>query len=493
MASVTQVPPSPPVPRAPRPPRSFAGPIVLIVLGVLFLLGNMGWIGWHSLARWFAHYWPVLLILWGVIKLIEYQSANRAGVRPRGIGAGGILLIIFLVVVGLIATEASRVDWVGIRDQIHMEGSDIPWWGHTYSYEDTLEQPFPPGGSLQVQSERGAVNVTASDDNQLRVNVHKRINAERQEQADNWNKSTRPQISVSGTSVRISANTQGAGDHWVSTDLDISIPRKASVVVSTRHGDVGIMGRDGTAEVTNQRGEVSITDLTGSAVLNLDHSSARISDVGGDVTIQGRADDVSLEDVKGAVRLNGDFMETVRLARIAKAVSFKSSRTDLDFARLDGNLNLDSGDLDADSISGPLRLRTRSKDIMIKGITNDVRLQNENGAVEIHVNKLGNLEISNAKGDIRVFVPEKASFQLNAQAQDGEIQTDFNELKVDNGENRATAIGSVGNGGPHVVLNNEHGTIEIRRGMATPAPPAPPNVRVPKPPNVPDIPQATEN
>jgi len=496
MASITQVPPSPPMPpapRAPRPPRSFAGPVVLIVLGVLFLLGNVGWIGWHDLLRWFAHYWPVLLILWGVIKLIEYQTANRAGVRPRGIGAGGILLIIFLVVVGLIATEASRVDWVGIRDQMHVEGGDIPWWGHTYSYEDTLEQPFPSGGSLQVQSERGAVNVTASDDNQLRVNIHKRVNADRQEEADRWNSATRPQISVNGTSIKINANTQGAGDHWVSTDLDISIPRKASVVVSTRHGDVGIIGRDGTAEVTDQRGEVSISDLTGSAALNLDHSSARISGIGGDVTIQGRADDVSLEDVKGAVRLNGDFMETVKLSRIAKAVSFKSSRTDMDFARLDGDLNLDSGDLQADSVAGPLRLRTRSKDITINGVSNDVHLQNENGAVEVHVNKIGNLEISNAKGDIRIFVPERAAFQLNAQAQDGEIQTDFNEIKVDNGENRSVASGSVGNGGPHVVLNNEHGAIEIRRGIAVPLPPAPPNAKVPKLPKAPNIPQPTEN
>jgi hypothetical protein len=130
---------------------------------------------------------------------------------------------------------------------------------------------------------------------------------------------------------------------------------------------------------------------------------------------------------------------------------------------------------------------------MINGVSNDVHLQNENGAVEVHVNKIGNLEISNAKGDIHVFVPEKAAFQLNAQAQDGEIQTDFDELKIDKGENRAMASGSVGNGGPHVVLNNEHGTIEIRKGMAVPAPPTPPNAKAPKLPKPPNIPHTTEN
>jgi len=31
----------------------------------------------HSLGRLFARFWPALLILWGVIKLIEYEQAKR--------------------------------------------------------------------------------------------------------------------------------------------------------------------------------------------------------------------------------------------------------------------------------------------------------------------------------------------------------------------------------------------------------------------------------
>src|SRR5439155_20711850 len=224
-------------------------------------------------------------------------------------------------------------------------------------------------------------------------------------------------------------------------------------VVSTRHGDISIMGRDGNAEITSQRGDVSVTDLNGNLALNLDRSSARISQIASDVTIQGRANDVSLEDIKGTVRLDGDFMESVKLSRIDKPVSFKSSRTDMDFTKLEGYLNLDSGDLEATSVTGPLRLRTRSKDIMLNGVSSDVHLENENGSVEIHLNKLSNLEVRNSKGDIRIFVPEKSSFQVDAQSRDGEIQSDFSELKIDNGDNRASASGSVNGGGSHLVLN----------------------------------------
>jgi DUF4097 and DUF4098 domain-containing protein YvlB len=246
------------------------------------------------------------------------------------------------------------------------------------------------------------------------------------------------------------------------------------------------MGREGNAEITSQDGDVSVTDLNGSLTLNLDNSSARVSQIASDITVNGRGKDISLEDVKGGVRLDGDFMESVKLTRIAKGVSFKSTRTDMDFTKLDGYLNLDSGDLEASSLTGPLRLRTRSKDIMLNGITSDVHLVNENGAVEIHLNKLGNLEVTNAKGDIRIFLPEKSAFQVDAQARDGEIQSDFPELKIDNGDNRATATGSVNGGGAHMVLNLEHGSIEIRKGVAIPPPPPVPKMpKMPKPPQVP--------
>jgi DUF4097 and DUF4098 domain-containing protein YvlB len=485
MASTVQAPPPAP-PQRPRPPRSLAGPIVLILIGVFFLLGNMGIIEWHNLGYWFAHYWPALLILWGIIKLIEYQQANRGGYRSPGIGAGGILLVIFLVIAGLSATEAYRVNWDELRDQMHIEG-EVPWWGHAYTYTDELQQAFPVNASLHVSSERGAVNVSTSNDNQIHVTVHKRVNADRQSQADDWNKSTRPQISASGQIVTLQANTRGAGDHWVSTDLDISIPRKASMVISAHHGDVSIMGRDGSVSVTSQDGEVSVSDLNGALTLNLDKSSARVSQVSSDVSVAGRANDVSLEDVRGAVRLDGDFMESVKLSRIAKPVSFKTSRTDMDFTKLEGYLTLDSGDLEAGSVTGPVRLRTRSKDIMLNGVTNDIHLQDENGAIEIHINKLGSVQVSNSKGDIRIYVPQKTGFQVDAQARDGEIQTDFNSLKVENGDNRSTASGSVNGGGPRMVINNEHGTIEIRAGA--PIPP-PSSANAPSPPTAPE---ETEN
>jgi DUF4097 and DUF4098 domain-containing protein YvlB len=487
MASPAQVPP-PQIP-PPQAPRSLAGPVVLIVVGVVFLLGTMGVLHWYMLGRWFAHYWPLLIILWGVIKLVEHQRAQQSGMRSRGIGAGGVFLLIMLICFGLIATQASRFNWEEIRDQMNVDNSDFPIFGHTYNYDDQLEQAFPAGASLNVTDDRGAVNITTSTDNQIHVSVHKRLNADSQEGADKRNTETKPQITVANHTVNLNANTQGSGDHWVVTDLDISLPRGAPVVVSTHRGDVSVLGRDGDVDISNQHGTVAVSDINGKVSLHLERSSARISQVSSDVSVEGRADDVSVEDVKGSVRLNGDFTESLKLARIAKGTSFKSSRTEIGMSQLNGTLNLDSGDLEGSGLVGPVRLETRSKDIRLSGISGDLRLDDTNGAVEIHVSKLGNLQVSNRQGDIQLYLPEKAGFQLDARARNGEIQSDFGGLKISNADDQALGSGTVGGGGPRLTLNNEHGTIEIRRGLTAAAtPPAPPSPKSP-----PQPPEATEN
>lgn len=489
MASTVQVPP-------PRPRRSLAGPVVLITLGIVFLLGTMGRLSWNLLGHWFAHYWPVLLIVWGIIKLVEYQQAQRQGTRAAGIGVGGVFLLILLIGFGLAATQASRFNWGELRDQIDIDDSDFTIFGQKYSYEDQLSQDFPPGGSLRVTDTRGAVTISASTDNQVHVVIHKRISAESQSDADKWNAGTKPQISVSGNVVTLNTNNQGAGDHWVAVDADITIPRKAAVVVSTRSGDASVMGRDGDVQISNAHGDVSATDINGKVSLTLDHSSARLSRIAFDVSIDGRSNDVSIEDVKGAVHLSGDFMESVKLAKIAQPVTFRSSRTDMEFARLNGDLDLDSGDLQASDMVGPVRLTTRAKDVRLTGVSGDVRLQDENGTIELRMNKLGSMQVENRKGDIQIYVPDKAGFQLDARAYGGDLATDFNELKIDNSSDRAVATGTVGGGGPHLVINNEHGDIEIRKGSSVaeaPEPPSPPSPRTPRTPPTPRTPTVTEN
>jgi hypothetical protein len=461
--------------------------VVLIVLGIVFLLGTMGFLHWGALLHWFGRLWPVLIIVWGVIKLLEYQQAQRDGVRPSGIGAGGVFLLILLVVFGLSATQATRVNWDALRDEIRIDDSDIDFLGKSFSYNDDLAQAFPAGATLKIVDDRGAVNVNPSDDNQIHVAVRKRVGADDQATADKYNSQTKPQLTASGGVVTLNANTEGAGDRSVITDMDVSLPRGAAVNITSRRGGIMISGRDNNIEISNQHADVTVEEVKGNLTLNLEHSSLRAERISGDVSIEGRVNDVTLSEIQGAARLNGEFMESVKLSRVTKTVTFKSSRTDLEFSRLDGDLDLDSGDLHANGVAGPVRLMTSSKDVRLDGVSGDTKIENRNGSIDVQFSSLGATQIQMRNGDVNVGVPAKAGFQLDARARNGEVQSDFPEIQVNSQHDDNTATGTVGSGGPHLTISNEHGGIEVRRGTAmavapVPAPPAPPapNAKPPK-------------
>jgi hypothetical protein len=454
-----------------------AGAFVLIVLGVVFLMGTMHILSIGRLAHLFASYWPLLLIFWGVIKLLEHQRAQREGTRSSGIGAGGVFLIVMIVVFGLIATQLERVNWSGLRDNINIDDSDFnDIFGQSYNFNDHLERDFPAGASLKIIDTRGAVSVHASDDNKITVVVRKRVSADNQSNADEYDRKSKPTITTIGGLVTLNAYVEGAGDHPVETDLDVSLPRKVAVSITSRRGDVNLVGRDGGIDISAQHSDTSVEDVNGNVKVSQEKGSVKIEQVTGDVHVEGRVNEVSVADVKGGVQLDGEFQESVKLARIAKTVTFKSSRTDMEFSKIEGSLDLDSDELHAEQITGPLHLTTRSKNIRLEEVSGDVRLQNDNGAIEVGMRTLGNVQIDSKNGGIQLSLPDKAGFRLDARTRDGEIQSDFGELKVDNGEHEAKANGSVGNGSAHIVLNNEHDGIEIRKASSQPPkPPEPPN------------------
>lgn len=471
MSSPVMTPP-PIAPPPPRRQRSFAGPFVLIIIGVVFLLSTMRILSVGRLAHLFANYWPVLLILWGVIKVIEHQQARREGTRASGIGAGGVMLIIMIIMFGLIATQLEHVNWSGVRDNLDIDDGDFPGFlaGNSYNFTDHLEQDFPASASLKVIDNRGAVSIHASDDNKITVAVRKKVAAENQNDADKYNSETKPTITAIGGLITVDAKVEGAGDHPVATDLDISLPRKAAVTIASRRGDVSISTRDGNVDISAQHSDTSVQDVTGSVKINQEKGSVKVAQINGDARVEGRVNEVSIADVKGSLSLDGEFQESVKVERVAKTVTFKSSRTDMEFARIDGSLDLDSDELHADQITGPLHLTTRSKNIRLDGVNGDVRLQDNNGSVELGMRNVGNVQVDNRNGDIQLSLPEKAGFRVDAHVRDGEIQSDFSELKVDNGEHESRANGSVGNGAGHIVVNNEHDNIEIRKAAVSGGP-----------------------
>lgn len=446
-----------------RRQRSLFGPIVLIGIGVLFLLRNFGIISSHAFWFWFARYWPVLLILLGLIKLGEYMWARQSGNPPPRLGGGSIVFLVFFILIGLSATGVSRHwnDWnVNMGDDADLDSAIGGIFGSKYDFSDNFSQPLN-ATEVRILSTHGDIKITASTDNQIHAILQKSIRSESQENANHFNESTHPQFTQQG-SVAVLDLTGGNYQH-AEFDLDLQVPRAVSVAATTHIGDITVSQRDGNLDLSTDHGDVDFDQIKGNASVHLRRGSVTGKDVSGNITLDGNVSDTNFSDVKGTITMTGTYYGDMQLSHVEKPFHLTTSRTDLQFSRLDGDFNMQPDELRANAINGPFRLETRSKAVHLDGVSGEVHIQNRNATVEIRPKTpLSPIDVSNVHGDVRLEVPQNAGFQLDAQSLGGDINTDF-DVRVDNARHDATARGAVGKGGPSVTLRADHGTIEVRK------------------------------
>lgn len=448
-------------------PRSLFGPLMIVVIGVLFLLRNIGVISYGSLGWWFSRYWPLLLIVWGIFKLVEHFWARSRGLPAPRSGAGSVLFLIFLIVAGLAATRAARVNWDAVRSQIDIDTPDdfkdsLGILGHRYEFTEEGSQSLSDAAQVKVVSERGDIKVVPSPDSQAHILLHKFIRAGSSNEANRVNNSLHPRFTRQGNQWVLDMT----GDDFDigRFDLELQLPRDQALSLTTRHGAIHVSQRDARVELEAGNGDITAEDIQGGASLRL-HGDATVKNIRGDVSVDGNVGNSHISDIKGTLTLTGIYTGDMDLARIAKEVRFNTSRTSLQFARLDGSLSMDSGDLHASSIAGPLQLSTKDKEINLEGVSGDVHIENSSGGIQMRAQApLGNIDIANAGESITLNLPEHAGFRLDAQTdEDGEIQTDFG-LSVNNVGNNVKATGTVGKGGPEVRLKTDSATIQVRKG-----------------------------
>jgi DUF4097 and DUF4098 domain-containing protein YvlB len=245
------------------------------------------------------------------------------------------------------------------------------------------------------------------------------------------------------------------------------VPRRATLEIASKRGDVSISEHKANVKLTLQHGDIALNGVTGNAKMNLEKGSIRATNIAGDIDIDGRIDNVTLEDVKGAVHLNGDFFNDIRLSKITKTVEFKSARSDITLASVPGDLEIAGDSLRATDVSGPMRFVTRSKDIHLEGVTGDVVVENANGEIEVHpADKLpvGKLTLTGKHGDIIVVLPPNAGFQVDATTRKGDISSEFSPVRIEQSNGSSRASGTVGNGAAKLQINADTGDIRINKG-----------------------------
>ena len=129
--------------------------------------------------------------------------------------------------------------------------------------------------------------------------------------------------------------------------------------------------------------------------------------------------------------MRGEFFGDTHFERIRGPVKFHTSRTDFQLARLDGQIDISSGSaLSTSEAVGPLTLTTHSRNITLDRIAGDVSVTNRNGSVDVtSAPPLSNVTVENRNGSVTVTVPEQSNFAYQFDATNGDIESDFSQIK----------------------------------------------------------------
>ena len=475
---------------------SLVVPFVLILIGLLFLVNNLR--PGLPLLDLAGQYWPFLLIAWGVLRVIEILFWHFRG-RPvpvSGISGGEWALVVLVALAGsglFFATRASS-RWPHVNFGIH--GAEV--FGETFDYPLAGEHPAGKTPHVIVENWRGNAHIVAGADAIVKVTGRKTVRALRQDDANRADRLSPFEISGNGDQIVIRTNQDRAtGDQRISSDLEITVPRGASLEARGRYGDFDISGLAGNVGVNSDNAGVRVQDLGGGLRVDLRRSDiVRATGVAGAVDVRAaKGEDVEIENVSGPVSVEGSYSGEVRFRNLARPLRYQTEKTELHVEKVIGELRLALGDLNGANLAGPIRLNVnRSCDVDLSNYTESAEITLERGDVVLRPAKagLGKTDVTVRSGNIELALPQSARFELAAKTGHGPVENDYGDiLKVENTDYGGSIAGRTGNG-PLLRLTTDRGEIHVRRSngeevSALPAPQAPP--AAPAPPGAPRRPQ----
>lgn len=447
---------------------SVGTPLILITLGVLLLIHTLS--PDLRIGEVLTHDWPYFLILWGGIQLVEILlRALRGGPIPaNGVSAGGWFLVLLICFAGLANWEVRRQDnW--FRRVAFPDGIGVFGQAHEYSVSPLL-RTVGKNPRVVIESFRGSAKLVGNDGDSITLNARKSISSLDPKDADRANSETPVELLTEGNTVIIRCNQGRAGNRFqVTTDLDVTLPRGASIVGTGQNGDFDVTSVAGDVDLTSDNGEMRLQDIQGNVKTQTNRSDlVRCSNIKGAVVVRGRGSDVDLSEIKGEVTVHGDFSGTVSLHGIANSVRLDSVRTQLNLQGVPGSVTVARGSMEARDIVGPVKISTHATDVTLNGFSETLDLSVDKGDVELRPGKLplSRMVVRSHSGDIELSLPANAGFVLSAVTDHGEIENEFggrlNEREEGSG---ARLDGAVGNG-PELSVNTDRGTITVRKSTA---------------------------
>ena len=273
---------------------------IFIFVGALLLARNLGYPipFWSGVAR----YWPILIIVWGLLKLADYYRMKRAGQAAPLFSGGEVALLIIVILIGSAITTAANIS-PAFGDTFQI--GDLDLWditGNNFEYSEHHETAVPAEATIEIINMFGNVDVRPSDTDHVILDVKKTVRASSKEEADRLSSEFTFTISNDGSMVRIASSQEPnrpgrrlIGRQRFNSSLTVQVPKRSPLRLDNRNGAVSIQDLAGSQTVMNRYGEVEVRGVEGDLEVTNSFGEIRVRDVTGAITVKGRFGDVRLD------------------------------------------------------------------------------------------------------------------------------------------------------------------------------------------------------
>lgn len=210
---------------------------------------------------------------------------------------------------------------------------------------------------------------------------------------------------------------------------NIRVPARYNVDLSTSGGDIDVSNLGGEAKVHTSGGDIKLASISGAVDA---HTS------GGDIHV---------DSTNGPTLL-------------------RTSGGDIEVGRANGRVDAKTsgGSIDIDYAASTVSARSSGGSIRIKDALDAVDASTSGGSIHARISRQprGDTRLTTSGGDVVVEVPANIGAWLDAHVSGGEIDSDV-PVTVQGKRDDESLVGTIGGGGPNLVLRSSGGGIRIHR------------------------------
>ena len=277
-------------------------------------------------------------------------------------------------------------------------------------------------GKLILDTDFGTIDVQTSDNNVVKVVVHRSAQLKADRHAVQILKDFHVDLNEQSNAINIHAKFKAGKNYWQKTTdrldihFEIAVPKTfQGVFLKTAGGDISVKDINGTIQSHTNTGNLQIENITGSLIGHTGNGNVHLTKCTGDVHVESLRGNFEIKENNGAVDVT-------------------ASRGNIRCFDVVGRIN-------AETSGGSIKLVGCKGEVSVETLGGSIYLQNE-GAVtaktfggSIRADILGQLKgdsiLDSSGGDITVSFMSDIQARVDAKSSGGKVLSELPKVKVD--------------------------------------------------------------